>query len=60
MSAAQEFPPQKIRDVVVDVARLLKERGETVSVAETVSWVFDLWRFGCVDWRVVLKEGGRG
>ncbi|PQE30003.1 competence damage-inducible protein [Rutstroemia sp. NJR-2017a WRK4] len=37
MSAAQEFPPQKIRDVVVDVARLLKEKGETVSVAETAA-----------------------
>lgn len=37
MSGAQEFPPRKVRDVVVDVAKLLKERGETVSVAETVS-----------------------
>jgi hypothetical protein len=37
MSGAQEFPPRKVRDVVVEVAKLLKERGETVSVAETVS-----------------------
>ncbi|PQE20237.1 competence damage-inducible protein [Rutstroemia sp. NJR-2017a BBW] len=37
MSAAHEFPPQQIRDVVVDVARLLKEKGETVSVAETAA-----------------------
>ncbi|KAM3088417.1 hypothetical protein ACMFMG_000061 [Clarireedia jacksonii] len=37
MSATQEFPPRKVRDVVVEVAKLLKERGETVSVAETAA-----------------------
>lgn len=36
MSEAKEFPPRKVREVVVEVTRLLKERGETVSVAETV------------------------
>ncbi|PQE22734.1 competence damage-inducible protein [Rutstroemia sp. NJR-2017a BVV2] len=49
MSGAQEFPPQKVRDVVVEVAKLLKERGETVSVAETISTF--------VDCGVSLKEG---
>ncbi|KAF7960827.1 hypothetical protein EAE96_000500 [Botrytis aclada] len=37
MSEAKEFPPQKVRDVVIEVAKLLKERGETVSVAETAA-----------------------
>ena len=37
MSEAKEFPPQKIRAIVTEVAALLKERKETVSVAETVS-----------------------
>jgi len=37
MSAAQEFPPRKVREVVAEVAKLLKERGETVSVAETAA-----------------------
>jgi hypothetical protein len=36
MSAANEFPPEKVRAVVSEVASLLKERKETVSVAETV------------------------
>jgi hypothetical protein len=36
MSAASEFPPEKVRAVVSEVASLLKERKETVSVAETV------------------------
>ena len=36
MSAANEFPPEKVRAVVGEVASLLKERKETVSVAETV------------------------
>jgi hypothetical protein len=36
MSAAKEFPPEKVRAVVNEVAGLLKERKETVSVAETV------------------------
>lgn len=33
---AKEFPPEKVRAVVAEVAKLLKERKETVSVAETV------------------------
>jgi hypothetical protein len=36
MSAANEFLPEKVRAVVSEVASLLKERKETVSVAETV------------------------
>lgn len=36
MPEAKEFPPHKVREVVKDVMGLLKERGETVSVAETV------------------------
>ena len=36
MSEAKEFPPQKIRSIVAEVASLLKQKGETVSVAETV------------------------
>merc|ERR1712093_122930 len=34
---AKEFPPQKVRDVVAEVAKLLKEKKETVSVAETAA-----------------------
>jgi hypothetical protein len=34
--AASEFPPKAVRLIVQDVASLLKERKETVSVAETV------------------------
>lgn len=37
MVEAKEFPPQQVRDIVSEVAGLLKERKETVSVAETVS-----------------------
>ncbi|KAJ8066235.1 hypothetical protein OCU04_005319 [Sclerotinia nivalis] len=37
MSEAKEFPPQKVREVVIEVMGLLKERGETVSVAETAA-----------------------
>lgn len=37
MTEAKEFPPQKIRDIVAEVAALLKEKKETVSIAETVS-----------------------
>jgi hypothetical protein len=42
--AASEFPPKAVRAIVHDVAFLLKERKETVSVAETVCTVspFDL------------------
>jgi hypothetical protein len=35
--AAMEFPPDKVRAIVSEVAGLLKERKESVSVAETVS-----------------------
>lgn len=50
MSSA--FPPEKVRAIVSEVAGLLKEKKETVSVAETVSvgfprieviWVKDMW-----------------
>ena len=34
--AASDFPPKAVREIVQDVASLLKERKETVSVAETV------------------------
>ena len=37
MSAAKEFPPEQVRAIVSEVASLLKERKESVSVAETVS-----------------------
>lgn len=36
MAEAHEFPPQRVRAIVEEVAALLKERNETVSVAETV------------------------
>jgi hypothetical protein len=36
MAEAKEFPPQQVRVIVREVAALLKERKETVSVAETV------------------------
>jgi hypothetical protein len=36
MSLATQFPPQAVRQIVAEVAALLKERKETVSVAETV------------------------
>jgi hypothetical protein len=31
------FPPEELRSIVQEVATLLKERSETISVAETVS-----------------------
>ncbi|KAK0118042.1 hypothetical protein ONS95_012352 [Cadophora gregata] len=34
---AKEFPPEKVRDVVSEVAKLLKERKESISVAETAA-----------------------
>jgi hypothetical protein len=37
MSTAKEFPPEQVRAIVSEVASLLKERKESVSVAETVS-----------------------
>lgn len=36
MTEAKEFPPQKVRAIVAEVAALLKEKKESVSVAETV------------------------
>jgi hypothetical protein len=36
ISTMPEFPPEKVRAIVSEVAALLKERKETVSVAETV------------------------
>ena len=33
---ANDFPPEKVRAIVAEVASLLKEKKETVSVAETV------------------------
>ncbi len=35
-----EFPPEELRGVVGEVAGLLKEKGETVCVAETVCLSF--------------------
>ena len=35
MSSAK-FPPEELKQIVEEVASLLKERGETISVAETV------------------------
>ncbi|KAI9678514.1 MAG: hypothetical protein M1822_007457 [Bathelium mastoideum] len=32
-----EFPPKEVVEIVVEVAGLLKERGETISVAETAA-----------------------
>lgn len=34
---AKEFPPEKVRAIVSEVAALLKDKKETISVAETVS-----------------------
>jgi hypothetical protein len=36
MAEASVFPPPQVRAIVNEVATLLKERKETVSVAETV------------------------
>lgn len=33
-----EFPPREVKEFVEEAAALLKERGESVGVAETVSW----------------------
>lgn len=37
MSGSSEFPPETIKGILGEVTALLKERGETVSVGETVS-----------------------
>ncbi|XMA18394.1 hypothetical protein WAI453_011185 [Rhynchosporium graminicola] len=34
---AREFPPEKVRAIVAEVSKLLKEKKETVSVAETAA-----------------------
>lgn len=34
--AAPDFPPKAVRALVYDIASLLKDRKETISVAETV------------------------
>ena len=39
MATAKEFPPEKIRSIVAEVASLLKERKESVCVAETVCFL---------------------
>jgi hypothetical protein len=36
MAEVKEFPPLAVRAIVIEVATLLKDRKETVSVAETV------------------------
>jgi hypothetical protein len=40
MTSAKEFPPEKVRAIVSEVASLLKEKKESVSVAETVCSCF--------------------
>lgn len=35
-TAGKEFLPEQLRAIATEVAGLLKDRGETVSVAETV------------------------
>ncbi|TVY80378.1 putative competence-damage inducible protein [Lachnellula suecica] len=37
MAAASSFPPEKVRSIVGEVSALLKERKETVCVAETAA-----------------------
>lgn len=44
MAETKEFPPQKIRAIVTEIATLLKEKGESVSVAETVCCISRLFR----------------
>jgi hypothetical protein len=36
LMASSQFPPDPVREVVAEVASLLKERKESISVAETV------------------------
>ncbi len=36
VNMASEFPPASVKKIVAEVASLLKERKETVSIAETV------------------------
>lgn len=47
--AASEFPPESIRGVVAEVMGLLREKGESVCVAETVSLPFCF----CFGWLAV-------
>lgn len=46
--ATSEFPPKSIRGVVAEVMGLLREKGESVCVAETVSLTF----YFCGFWSV--------
>ncbi|EPE30701.1 CinA-like protein [Glarea lozoyensis ATCC 20868] len=50
MSAPKEFPPEKVRIVVAEVMTLLKEKGESVCVAETVRTVLYLFDKGVTGW----------
>jgi len=36
MAATASFPPAEVKEIVTEVATLLKEKGQTISVAETV------------------------
>ncbi len=69
MSTGKEFPPERVREVVKEVAMLLRERGESVSVAETVclSFLFlffsgnlceIFWGFGYVLFFFSCRYGG--
>src|SRR6266536_5914350 len=55
MSTAKEFPPEKVRVIVQEVAALLKEKKESISVAETV--FFPLGSLPCFSWIVWNGEG---
>jgi hypothetical protein len=37
------FPPQAVREILREVTTLLRDRGETVSVAETVRITIFIW-----------------
>lgn len=72
MAEAKEFPPRSVRPIVNEVVALLKERHETVSVAETVrilcflsafvaAAVFSLTLFrfqGRLVWLLTQEDGG--
>ena len=40
------FPPDEVKAIVTEVATLLKEKGETISVAETVWHSQDFNHYG--------------
>lgn len=50
MPEAKEFPPQKVRAIVAEVAALLKEKNETISVAETVCLFYAIPFLSCTLW----------